>query len=368
MIILPSLEIHKKHQCIEKFMKYVIPRINNFDLIRLLAALLVVYGHSLVHLKIDNSIVMFFHGFLQYFPGVPIFFTVSGFLIFWAFDRNKDIKKYAINRILRLYPALYVCLAITIGLLVFFATTSLLNNTYFYVWLAGQLSFFQFFTPEFLKFWGVGAPNGSLWTITVEVQFYILVPLIFLLMRKIKSWIVLAALFAISIIANFTLSSLPESTIQKISFVSIIPYLFNFLTGSIFYVFWEKLNKFIENKFMLWGLIYITYILIFGELLGFGLQSYQMFNIFHPITAILLSCLTLSFAFSFNNISEKVLKHNDISYGVYIYHMLVVNTLISLGYIGDVKYFILTFAITILLAYLSWRLIEKPSLNLKNRF
>jgi len=132
-----------------------IPRINNFDLIRLFAALQVVYMHSMNHLKIEGAAKSIYEMFMQYFPGVPIFFTVSGFLIFWAYDRNPDLKKYTVNRLLRLYPALYVCLAITIGLLVTFSSISLLSNTSFYIWLVGQLSIFQFYTPEILRFWGV---------------------------------------------------------------------------------------------------------------------------------------------------------------------------------------------------------------------
>lgn len=345
-----------------------IPRINNFDLIRLLAALQVVYMHSMNHLKIDGSIATFYERFLQYFPGVPIFFTVSGFLIFWAFDRNRNIKKYTINRVLRLYPALYVCLVITVGLLVLFSSFSLLANPSFYTWLVGQLSIFQFYTPEILRFWGVGTPNGALWTITVEVQFYILVPLIFLLMRKVKGSIVLSVLFLISALANFYLASMNENIIQKLSFVSVLPYLFNFLLGSAFYIFWNKFNSLIENKFLIWGLVYIAYIVIFGNVLGYELHAYQMTNIFHLITAILLSLLTLSFAFSFNNMSEKVLNHNDISYGVYIYHMLVVNTLVALGFQGKFQYFLTVFVVTVVLAAMSWKLIEKPALSLKNKF
>lgn len=345
-----------------------IPRINNFDIIRLLAAFQVVYLHSMSHLKIDGPIATFYERFLQYFPGVPIFFTVSGFLIFWAFDRNQNIKKYSINRILRLYPALYVCLAITVVLLFIFSSVQLFANTSFYVWLLGQLTVLQFYTPDLLRFWGVGTPNGSLWTIAVEVQFYILVPIIFFLMRKVKGSIVLGLLFFGSVFANIYLSSIDESTIQKLSFVSIIPHLFNFLIGSCFYILWNRVHTLIENKFFIWALIYAAYIMVFGNIMGYDLHAYQMASVFHIISAILLSLLTLSFAFSFNNLSEKLLKHNDISYGVYIYHMLVVNTLVALGLHGNIQYFITVFVVTGVLAFISWKMIEKPALSLKNKF
>ncbi|PTV44523.1 acyltransferase [Acinetobacter oleivorans] len=345
-----------------------IPHTNNFDLIRLLAACQVVYMHSLKHLKINGLLSEFFDKFLQYFPGVPIFFTVSGFLIFWAYDRNQNIKKYSINRILRLYPALYVCLFITIFLLIFFSSFSLLVHSSFYLWLIGQLTVLQFYTPELLKFWGVGTPNGALWTITVEVQFYILVPIIFFLMKRLKGAVVLFLLCVLSLMANFYFGSLNENIIKKISIVSIIPHLFNFLIGSSFYIFWTKLSKFIENKFIVWFTIYVVYFLIFGVYLGKEIHAYEMTNIFQVITTVLLSLVTLSLAFSHKNLSNNLLKHNDISYGLYIYHMLVINTLVAISFLHEPLYIPLTFIVTIILATLSWKLIEKPALSLKNRF
>src|SRR5690606_22975715 len=160
----------------------------------------------------------------------------------------------------------------------------------------------------------------------------------------------------------------PDSTIQKLSFVSIIPYLFNFLIGSAFYIFWNKLGGLVQNNLYKWALAYATYVLIFDGMFGFNLTSYHITNIFQLISMVILSCLVLSSAFSINTLSEKLLKHNDISYGVYIYHMLVVNTLVTLGFMRDIKYLILTFAITITLAYISWRFIEKPALGLKKKF
>lgn len=348
--------------------KSLIPRVNNFDLIRLVAALQVVFMHSFFHLKINNELLKnFFEKFIQYFPGVPIFFTVSGFLIFWAFDRNPNLKKYITNRILRLYPALYICLSITIILLFLFSTKSLINQTSFYIWLAAQMSFFQFYTPEILRFWGVGTPNGSLWTIAVEVQFYILVPIIYFLIKRIKGSYVLFFFFLTSVCLNIYFSNINISTLSKLSGVSILPYLFNFLVGSFFYFYWNKLKKIIENKFLVWICAYIIYFNIFGNFLSYQINSYHIVNIFNFISVIFLSITTLSFAFSFNSLSERLLKRQDISYGIYIYHMLVGNTLLTLGFQGSLFSFISVFIVTILLSLLSWNFIEKKALSLKSK-
>src|SRR5512143_1999532 len=57
--------------------------INNFDLIRLLAALQVAFHHLIQQLKIEPSGIIFSSIFkiTSLFPGVPVFFFVSGFLI-----------------------------------------------------------------------------------------------------------------------------------------------------------------------------------------------------------------------------------------------------------------------------------------------
>lgn len=77
-----------------------ISRENNFDLIRLIAALQVAVGHGMRRMDVQpNS----FFEFLSLFNGVIIFFVVSGFLITSSFDRNSSVKNYLRNRYLSLY-------------------------------------------------------------------------------------------------------------------------------------------------------------------------------------------------------------------------------------------------------------------------
>lgn len=81
-----------------------ISRRNNFDIIRLLAALQVTIGHGLHILQIGGGD---FLSLCDLFPGVIIFFTISGFLITMSWERSKTVEKYARNRFLRLFPALF---------------------------------------------------------------------------------------------------------------------------------------------------------------------------------------------------------------------------------------------------------------------
>jgi peptidoglycan/LPS O-acetylase OafA/YrhL len=79
---------------------------------------------------------------------------------------------------------------------------------------------------------------------------------------------------------------------------------------------------------------------------------------------LLLSALTIKIAFTKPHLSDTYLKRNDISYGIYIYHMPITNFLIYNNFYGFVGFVIALFA-TITMSYMSWRLIEKPSLGLK---
>jgi peptidoglycan/LPS O-acetylase OafA/YrhL len=342
----------------------MISRENNFDLLRLVAAIQVLFQHAISHLEINN--LNKFTNILSHFPGVLMFFTISGFLIFSSFDRNKDLKKYFINRFLRLFPALWFCFLITLGLLLFFNIIAF-NDIFSWTiikWIFTQVTVFQFWTPDVLRSWGVGTPNGSLWTIPVELQFYIFLPLIILLFKKIRLVYKFLFFITFSLVCSYYISSkqgMPEALLIKLLGVSIVPYLYCFLTGSMMYLFWDKIRKLIEGKALYWLLFYIIFNLIFDIK-----PSYTPVNL-QLISNLLISIVTISLAYTLPKLS-LFLKGNDISYGMYIYHMLVINSLISFGYLGDVKYLFLTIIITIAISSLSWFLIEKKALQLKNKF
>ncbi len=349
--------------------------VNNFDLIRIFAALQVVFTHALEHLQINNAFLQSLNDHvLQYFPGVPIFFVVSGFLIFWSFDRKQNsVVLFYRNRIMRLYPALWLCLLVTSLLLLFaypFEKTDLLFSGNSLKWIAAQGTFFQFYTPDTLRFWGVGAPNGSLWTIAVELQFYILVPLLFfMLKRAAKNWtIVLFFLMLVSLLANFGIGLLvKESLAQKLGSVFILPYFYYFLSGVFLYKKWPQLSLFFNGKFIYWFLLYAIYCLVFGLFLKNDISSYWISSPFKLLADVLLMCTVLSFAFTNRTLSHRLLSGNDISYGVYIYHMLVINTFLYLGWQGESEFLFMVLGASIICGYFSWIIIEKRVLALKRK-
>src|SRR6185369_16895193 len=79
---------------------------NNFDLIRLLAALQVLFNHAVGWLALPN-LPYPYSSIVSAFPGVPIFFVVSGFLIARSFlDCQGNVIAFGWRRALRIYPGL----------------------------------------------------------------------------------------------------------------------------------------------------------------------------------------------------------------------------------------------------------------------
>ena len=68
--------------------------------IRLVAALQVLYVHSVAHLSLDMPPIV--TNVLGFFKGVPIFFTLSGFLIWFSIGRSSSFLDYARKRFWRI--------------------------------------------------------------------------------------------------------------------------------------------------------------------------------------------------------------------------------------------------------------------------
>ncbi len=100
---------------------------------------------------------------LNRLPGVPIFFVISGVLISKSYEHSDSLRDYLRNRCLRIFPGLWVCLVVSVAVILALGVGSLGRITA-PVWLlswAGQMSIFQGFKPAFLMYFSTGL-NGSL--------------------------------------------------------------------------------------------------------------------------------------------------------------------------------------------------------------
>lgn len=345
--------------------------VNNFDLIRVLAALQVVYRHMYMGTTFENKYVEILKEIIFAFPGVPVFFTVSGFLIYWSYERNSgDLKQFYRNRFLRIYPAMWMSIIITVIILLIFDEHGGIgkNLGVFFLWIAGQATFIQFWTPEFLKFWGAGFPNGSLWTISVELQFYLIIPIIFFITKRFSKFkiLILTVLALCSLLFNHWISGLDrENILFKLGAVSVFYYLFYFLLGVVFYMYWSPLRKFFENKLILWLAVYLIAYYFIGNQLNINFYKIDRYE--KVIFYVLLSCVILSFAFSYKSFSNKILHGNDLSYGIYVYHMVIGDFFYHFHTIDKNSSKIWVFVLTLIAAYLSWIFVEKRFMKLKKR-
>ena len=337
----------------------MISRVNNFDLIRLIAALEVAIGHTLFHLKCNNSIFPEI-GIKFPFPGVFVFFVISGFLIASSYDRNPQLFKYIKNRLLRIVPALWTAFFLIFIVLGYFGylNNETLSLPQFWGWVIGQLTLFQYYTPDILRTFGVSCPNGSLWTIPIEFIFYLLLPVLIYIFRKRKNLgLILSSI--LSVIINVLLAKYNDGgLVYKLIGCSVIPWLYCFLMGCLLYYNWDKLKKYIEGKALIYIITYLIFVNVFSG------PSYSIHSISNIIASIILAIMTISLAYTKPKFGS-FLHGFDISYGLYVYHMVVVNTFVQLGLTGNIIYAVFALAISIFIAMLSWKYIESKALNLK---
>ena len=181
---------------------------NSLDLLRLFAASLVIFGHSYAIVGRGNEPMLAWNGNL-YSGGFAlyIFFFLSGMLVTNSFRLKPDIVQWYTARALRVFPALFLCLVLTVYVLGPIATRLSLGHylkngdtwDYFY----GNLLLMR--TRYYLP--GVfdgKAINGPLWSLYLEVRLYVFFGVLLWIFRGLRrEWLTTAiAALAIAGIMN----------------------------------------------------------------------------------------------------------------------------------------------------------------------
>lgn len=347
-------------------------KINNFDLIRLIAAAQVVVVHGITHLEVKN--LAYLLPYLNAFPGVPVFFFLSGFLISAAWERNSDLKSFFTNRIVRIFPGLWFCVIFSLISILIFGSIKGLNIpiSQLILWAFMQGTFLPQWNPDFLNWFGVGVVNGSLWTIPVELSFYILMPLVYVSASRVKIKLnsLLIVLTSISFILFYMLIMFDPLNasgliIKKLLGFTPLPWIGMFFLGTLSQRYIHTLHPIIANNAFLFFIIFVS-----TNLIGTNIEIDILFGSANDIGILnyfALCLFVLSMGYTYPLTADKLLKRNDISYGIYIYHMIVFNSLLMMGIINNIG-FILGILITIILALLSWLAIEKPSLRKRKTY
>jgi len=332
---------------------------NNFNLIRLFAALQVAIVHSASYLDINLQFLQF----LNLFPGVPIFFFISGYLIIKSFRNNNKLKNFFYNRILRIYPGLYFCFFITVISITISEYFKNIDINYYqlFLWLITQLSFIQIYNPDFLRGYGVGVINGSLWTISVEIQFYLFTFFIYLILSKYKKLLIL--IFGLCIFLNIINAVFNEKAVffSKLFNYSFLPWLYMFLWGC-----YLESNKELQKKIRSYNIFILIFIYIILNYLSSQFNILRgATNALNPLEFFFLSIIIFKIAYIKIKISDNFFYKNDISYGIYLYHMPIVNFFIYNNINGSYLSFMSCLLLIFILAIISWKVVEEPFLSLK---
>jgi peptidoglycan/LPS O-acetylase OafA/YrhL len=346
------------------------PRHNSLNFIRLVLASTVMIDHALGLGGFKNN------PFAQFGPlSVYGFFGISGYLIASSADHN-TIGRYLWQRVLRIFPAFWVCLFLTaflFGLLAWFHRNPACGVSCYVHTPLGPLDYVRQNVWLRIDQEGIAgtlrdvpfghAWNGSLWSLYYEFACYLILgffALSRLLRHRLLVAVLTAAIWGTELIFtwNKTLNAQVNifNATDATRFLQLVPI---FLFGTLLYLYRDK----VPDSFWLAAASAILVALSFvipldGRDREFGLT---LTNVFAPALAYLMIWLGIHLPL------YKVGARNDYSYGIYIYgypitQLLAVWGVYHWGLVGFTSSVVL---LTALFAVGSWWLIEKNALRLK---
>jgi len=333
-------------------------RRNNFDVLRLVAASLVLFSHCYA-LTVSPEPFADLSGWTLGEVGVVMFFAMSGFLIAKSWSDQPHLLPFAVKRGLRLLPALAVAVTVTVFVVGPLFTTLPLSSyfgdptTWVYwvrscvlITIAGTLPGVFATNPY------PNAVNGSLWTLPVEACCYGMVAVFGLLGLLRRSWLLLAlgCVLLLFVTPLSPMTKAPAGGTTSGNLTLVIMLIGTFVLGTLAYSVRSRLR-------LSWILLAALTLLWVVTWDGGWVRA-------TGVPAIALAVLV--FAFRTPAWLRRLTAPGDLSYGIYVYAFPVQQSIAALWHSVDpLVMFAIAFPVTYGLAFLSWRLIEKPALALK---
>lgn len=330
---------------------------NNFDLLRLLAATAVIYGHSFsLHGGSTglNDLLFMATGIHSAEWGVKTFFFLSGLLVVNSVISDGNALHYGIKRLFRIWPALIFVILVSVFLIGPAFTTQSLSEyfsspstweflrrmTTFRIWGYNSMSLPGVFEANPYP----AVVNAPLWTLSVEVYAYVMIFVLFAIgaLRK-ETATVVFGLFLID-------SLLPDKVIfywlpNDHSDFAAIP--FCFALGGLLAVFKDQVKV---------NLPLIIVVALLAQLLGEGVHEYYLKYTTMFLLALFLSAIP---------IVTRLPRLPDISYGTYLWgwpiQQAVMHLFEGISFWANLA---LTLSLVYLAAIISWYLVEKRFLKL----
>jgi len=323
------------------------------DGLRAIAVTLVIISHWLP----ENH-------FLNILPngaiGVHLFFVLSGYLItdilFSSRGKQNAIKNFYIRRSLRIFPIYYLLLLV---LFIGSYFSALVANTNIRVGLLYHLTYTSNIYFSIHSWDGVLSP---LWSLSVEEQFYLVWPSLILFVHQKHLLRVILVFMDVGVGCMFLFNGLASAILTP-------PLFFSFGLGGLLSWFRTYRKELLPN---------FNYTLNIVALFSLALFAYHLYKpSAFPLT-IFIDVLSLwAINWAINNRSflstPPLVYVGKISYGLYLYHNLIPSLITEpfiQPYVPGVPYVsqVVSFLILLAVAWASFRFIETPFLNLKERF
>lgn len=347
---------------------------NSLGIIRLVLALLVIVDHAFPLSGAGVDPVWELTNNQASLGSIAVlgFFSISGYLIAKS-GMTADVLQFLWRRVLRIFPAYWLALvvaAFAVGPLVWIADGHALGS-YFslagdgpFAYLAknftlriGTYGIYDIFatTTPYGESVGSSVFNGSLWTLIYEFGCYLVVAVFvfFGVLTRARILVPLVTAFlGILQIAAYTRTDIVTNYVPQLADPQVIPLAFAFLAGSTIAVY-SKSIIFDDRLGVLAGLVFL-YSLKSGGFAVVGVAAGAYF--------------VLYLAARLPRQVQWIGARNDYSYGVYVYGFLMQQVLAYLGvhHWGIVAYIVIAMILSLGCAWVSWHLVEKRAMSLKD--
>ena len=358
----------------------------NLNAIRFIAAFLVIIHHteqfkSLLQLpsRWRNPVIEMIGPL-----GVVLFFVLSGFLISYLLFAEKEvtgtisIKDFYIRRMLRIWPLYFLIVLAAFFVFPFVPILALPNFPQSVVWqnLFAKLALYAVFLPNVvLHMLGLIPYASQVWSIGAEEQFYLIWPGLNKLVKN--KWLLMSSVIVGYMLIRAGLGQLfagSERQAMAYRLWSSTPFDCMAIGGMYAVVLYETsplataLRGLIFNKAVQWVTLVIT--------IGLMSRATVFAHLHSEIYAALFGLLICNFAANPRRIFSMEYAWTGflgkISYGLYMFHPLVIVLSIRLlqmaGLLHDALLYPMVFALVVLLAAISYDLFEKRFIHLKARY
>ena len=328
-------------------------RSTGFDYLRLGLACAVLFWHSFRVTDVSIGYDGWWGPLVRLI--LPMFFALSGFLVAGSLMRVHSIHQFLVLRVLRIMPALWVVVAVSV-LVIGPAFTTLPLADYFahpltrdYVW--NIVARTRYVLPGVFQSNPVDVVNASLWTIKYELDAYILIVLLWLVgaIRRPRLLLPLVLVGQLLVPAIDLLGSTPVREVGPVSGYTLI---IAFTFGTVLFVCRDAVP--LRNR---WGIL--------SGVLALALLSTHATGYFAgPAAAYFTVWLGLK-----NPRRTIIVDRADISYGIYLWAYPVQQMVVQMLPGARVWWAnaAISLAITAAIAALSWHFIEKPALDGRKR-